>query len=290
MFSSDANVSVIIRVRDEGHFLRRTLAALAAQCPPRVHVVVVDNESRDDSRELAGAFGATVVTLPRAEFTYGRALNRGLAAATGEFAVLLSAHSLPIGPEFIRHATQPFQNPRIAAVRCLHAANRNDMVNWTDPGIISWPIDLNEVIARGPVACCCAIRRAVWASLPFDEEIKAVEDKFWAYEVLKHGHVMCNSTATYLYMRDLTVLDSLAKLNRDRLAYYVQTGTPFDGHPQIRDLMRELLLGVPKRAARTAAQDILACFLLKTIPWQARREKKAEAHVSAPHSRQQANP
>lgn len=272
MSDSSTTVSVVIRVRNEAGYLRKTLAALAAQSGPPLQVVVVDNESTDGSRQVALSAGAIVLHLPRLEFTYGRALNMGIEAATSEIVVLLSAHSLPVGPHFIQNALLPFDDPRVAAVRCLHASNRTELETWATPVTLSWPVELGEVIEKGPIACGCAIRRSVWALQPFNEKLRSVEDKFWAYEVLKRGHLISSSAAAYLYMRDVGVLDKVRKLNVDRLAYYEHTGKVFEGHPNLRDLLVDLFYALPRRALRGAVQDILLCLMVKTVPWQARYE------------------
>jgi hypothetical protein len=40
---------------------------------------------------------------------------------SGEFVCILSAHSLPIGPDFLPNALAPFADPTIAAVRFIRA-------------------------------------------------------------------------------------------------------------------------------------------------------------------------
>lgn len=269
-------VSVVIRVRNEAVHLRRVFAALAAQNPPALEIIVVDNESSDNSREVAIQHGAVVLSISKAEFSYGRALNRGIQAAKGEIILVISAHALPLGSDFLAKVVQPFKDPRVAAVRCLHAGNRQELTRWMEPALLAWPAELDEVIARGPVACACALRRSAWESTRFDEDMVAVEDKFWAYEVLKTGLLVANSEAMYLYMRDLGLMESVTKFNRDRLQYYRRTGRSFQYPPvSLKALTSKVLLAVPKRALRTAAQDILLYLYLKSIPLQARRRASA---------------
>jgi hypothetical protein len=60
------------------------------------------------------------------------------------------------------------------------------------------------VIPFAPLNAAATIRRSVWKDVPYDETFSTVEDKFWAFEVLKRGHRICNSTATFLYLKDRT--------------------------------------------------------------------------------------
>lgn len=265
------SVSIVIRVRDEADFLRQCLDAIKKQDYPPFEIVVVDNESRDDSRLLAVEAGAKVISIARGAFSYGRALNLGIRASSGEVALLLSAHSLPVGRNFIREAVAPFADERVAAVRCTHVLNRHDVEHWACPQSLEWPISLEEVALRGPVACASAIRRSVWEKVPFDERLAAVEDKFWAFEVLRRGLRVAQGPALYLYLRDRRLLESVKILHRDRLVFYEEAGRYFPAPPLFSDLMRMLFLQLPKRTLRQAVHHILLYFRLKSIPWHARR-------------------
>jgi len=91
--TDNIKLSVLIRCRNEGKSLRQVFDALKAQrCDFQWEIVVVDNESEDNTREVCHEYGARVVTLPRAEFTYGRATNFGISHSRGELILLMSAH------------------------------------------------------------------------------------------------------------------------------------------------------------------------------------------------------
>src|SRR5437879_9953666 len=95
-------VSVLIRVLNEEHALRRLFECLRIQKLDRpFEVVVIDNESDDGSAKVAGAMGARVFTLPRSLFGYGRAINVGAKLCRGDLIVLLSAHSWPQGDDWL---------------------------------------------------------------------------------------------------------------------------------------------------------------------------------------------
>lgn len=106
--STTLSVAVVIPCRDDAPYLRACLAALAAQTRPADRVVVVDNDSSDDSAAVARAFGATVVTQP----VHGiwPATAAGYDAVTEDVVVRLDADSLP-GPTWLAHAVDRFSAP-----------------------------------------------------------------------------------------------------------------------------------------------------------------------------------
>src|SRR5215467_6492526 len=99
---AQALVSVLIRVRNEEHALRRLFECLRMQKLDRpFEVVVIDNESDDESAKVARTMGARVFTFPRSLFGYGRAINVGVKLCRGDLIVLLSAHSWPQGDDWL---------------------------------------------------------------------------------------------------------------------------------------------------------------------------------------------
>jgi glycosyltransferase involved in cell wall biosynthesis len=264
-------LSVVIRVRNEAAFLEKTLAALELQNYKNPEFIVVDNESTDGSREIAERFGAKIVSIAKEEFSYGRASNRGFRAAAGEVVVLLSAHSLPIGPDFLSNAVKPFTDPSVAAVRLLHVGNRAELESWMEAcHVLTQGVGLDHIIRAGPLGSACAIRRSVWETILFDEYMSSVEDKFWAVAVVEKGFVIAKAPAVYLYMRDRHLMEHVRIMTRDRLEYFSQTGTPFEGGPRLSNLLRTIFLAAPKLALRTVVQETLLYCSLKTIPWKAR--------------------
>jgi rhamnosyltransferase len=273
--SSSESISVVIRVKNEAPTLRTVLGALEAQDLKPLEIVVVDNESSDDSRAVAAQFGAKILGISRADFTYGRALNLGIENTPGEFICILSAHSLPIGPGFLRSAVAPFNDDKVAAVRCLSVTSRHEMENWTQPMMLEWPQDIETVISSAPVNCASMIRRSVWKEISYDETLASVEDKFWAFRVLKSGYRICNSTAVYLYLRDLGFGEKVRSLHRDRLEFFRKTGCQWQEPPvsMIR-LLSNAFYKIPRRAFRAAVYEAALYICLKTIPYQLRSKKK----------------
>jgi len=218
-------VSVIIRNRNEGVFLEQVLLALSVQTGARLELILVDNASTDASVVIALRYGANVIHLKEAEFSYGKALNVGLAAASGEICIILSAHSLPLGRGFASSCVAPFEDPEVAAVRCVYAGKWSDMVRWTAPETLKIPATLDEIVSKGPLGSGCAIRRDVWAKIPFDERTLSAEDKLWAMSVVKAGYkIISPCDAFYFYLKPISPTAALRYNYRDLRALFHATG------------------------------------------------------------------
>ncbi len=220
-------VSVIVRNRNEAEYLALVLAALRAQRGVAAEIILVDNASTDASVALASEYGARVVSIARGAFTYGRALNVGLAEATAEICVILSAHAMPLGPWFLAECARAFDAPEVAAVRCVRVDKRFDMERWITPRRLQGVVDVDTVVSLGPLASGCAIRRSVWERVPFDEQVAAAEDKLWAAAVLEAGHVIVSPCpAFYLYLKRVSGEAAVRKNYGELLAVYDATGVP----------------------------------------------------------------
>ncbi|HUJ10934.1 MAG TPA: glycosyltransferase [Verrucomicrobiae bacterium] len=278
-------LSVVIRCRNEAKSLRHVFDALKAQrCSFDWEIVVVDNESEDNTRELCQGYGVRVVSLPRQEFTYGRATNVGIGNARGELILLMSAHAIPVGSHFLESAIAPFTDPDMAATRCLWLGSTKDVIGrWHQPKDIQYKSSQEQKAAESgtkwlseyPTAGCCALRRSVWEQVKFDETLEANEDKFWASQVLARGYKMrCCSEAMWVYMRHYSPRDRWRKDNREQLAFYRMTGRAPMSWPKFFAESAKALLTAPSIAFRYAFGKIVWNAHLVTIPWQARRKAK----------------
>jgi rhamnosyltransferase len=200
MYSSQT-VSLVIRVRNAEKDLQRCLRALVKQVLPagwQMEIVVVNNDSVDGSEQVAKDFDALVEFLGTKDFSWGRALNFGIARASGGIVAILSADAYPANTEWLAEMIRPFDDARVAAVygrqlpredapldemvRLKKTFGRDTIV------LCSIPKDKTRVWEDIPVSnACCAIRRNVWEGLPYDEEISGGEEGVWTQEVLNKG-------------------------------------------------------------------------------------------------------
>lgn len=183
--------SIVIRAKNEAHDIHETLERVySQQGAGDFEVIVVDSGSTDGTVELAREFPTQVIQIPPESFTYGRALNIGIKAGSGEFVVSLSAHSLPAHEHWLANLLAPFSDPTIAGVYGRELPRSNATVfelfgMWLS-GVTSLKPrrqerDMMFSNRNG------AFRRALVLEHPFDEKIPGAEDLAWADWVQRNG-------------------------------------------------------------------------------------------------------
>ena len=84
--------SIVILNYNYAHFLKRSIDSALAQTATDIEVVVVDDCSTDDSRNVIAAYGERVrAVLQPANGGHGAGMNAGFAASTGEVVIFLDA-------------------------------------------------------------------------------------------------------------------------------------------------------------------------------------------------------
>jgi glycosyltransferase involved in cell wall biosynthesis len=201
-------LSVLIRNLNEAKSLKETLLALQKQHTSfEYEVVVIDNESDDDSVEVASKMGATAFVLKRSEFTYGHALNYGLSRCKGEIIVILSAHVALLNEFFLEKIPSYFNDPTVAGLRFVLATSPQTVAHSIANGPQKLVYEQSADFASRNwnnfiVNHCSAIKRACWEMQPFDEEIFASEDKLWGINILKKNYTLLyNVPCFYVYTR-----------------------------------------------------------------------------------------
>lgn len=87
-------ISVVIAAYNEEKNLPKCLAALVSQNFPKsgYEIIVVDNNSKDKTAEIARSFGATVVEEEKQGNTF--AVKKGMDSATGEIIAMVDADTI----------------------------------------------------------------------------------------------------------------------------------------------------------------------------------------------------
>ena len=213
-------VSVLIRVLNEEHALRRLLECLRIQKLDRpFEVVVIDNESDDGSAKVARAMGANVFTLPRSLFGYGRAINVGVKLCRGDFIVLLSAHSWPQGDDWLSRMVNCVEGRGVSAAYCRQLTDgsvcQEEKTRFNLFGEHNYKLDKERLVqqcksGQDVYEICCfsnsaaIVRREVVLRFPF-RDLPFAEDRAFVLDCVMAEHSIAYlGTASVAYQQPAT--------------------------------------------------------------------------------------
>jgi glycosyltransferase involved in cell wall biosynthesis len=110
-------VSVVIPVFNGEGTIRRGIESIFNQTHPNIEIVVVDDCSKDSTREILRSFGDRINAIfhPQNRGTAG-AYNTGAAAAKGRFLLLMASDCYLTQPDYIERGLQHFADPTVAGV------------------------------------------------------------------------------------------------------------------------------------------------------------------------------
>lgn len=216
-------VSIVIRTYNEAAGLPRLFAGIAQQEHPPHEVIVVDSGSTDDTVAIARAHGARIVPIEKREFSFGRALNRGSAVATGDILLFASGHVYPERSDWISHMATPFLNPNMALV---YGRQRGGKVNKFSEHRIFERWFPNQSTDDQRHHFCnnanCAVRRTCWERHPYDEDLTGLEDLAWAREVrVRGGKIAYRHEASIVHVHDETWAQVQNRYRREAIALRV---------------------------------------------------------------------
>ncbi len=181
--------SVVIRCHDEEAHIGRLLSGILRQTVRDVEIVVVDSGSTDATLSIVSQYPVKVLSIPPADFSFGRALNLGCAAASAPLLVFASAHVYPVYEDWLERLLAPFADPRVALA---YGRQRGDeRTHYSEHRVFArWFPDTSEHDQKHPFCnnANAAIRRSVWEQLPYDEELTGLEDIDWARRASEAGH------------------------------------------------------------------------------------------------------
>ena len=211
--------SIVIRAKNEEALLGETLRRLQCQTFRDFEIVLVDSGSTDRTLEIGQRFQSVrIIQIRPEEFTFGRALNIGCTHSRGAKLVFLSAHALPGSSEWLSRLLSHFADERVVGV---WGAQRRHPKDARPHRIVHQ--SLSSYLADvyfGFNNSNGAVRRDIWESFPFKEEMPGSEDKEWALRVLSEGHLLVHdSEAFVIHRHDDSMRQAWWRAHRELLGY-----------------------------------------------------------------------
>ena len=195
-------LSVVIRNRNEQDYIGFAIQSVIDHLTD-YEIIVVDNESTDDSLDIVRSFNFDPIKIESIHsYTPGRSINRGVQAASGDYVLILSAHSQIV--EFDQQEVLKFLDDYVCVfgnqtpiLRGKKITKRYVWSNFGDEGVVNmWSDSENRYFLHNAFALYSTdfLRKN-----PFDESLAGKEDRYWAkdvvnagYEYLYHSEMICN--------------------------------------------------------------------------------------------------
>jgi rhamnosyltransferase len=235
--------SLVIRAYNEEKHIGRLLEGIRHQSLNEVEVILVDSGSMDATAAIAAQYGAKIVHISPTEFTFGRSLNLGLAAATFDLVVIASAHVNPVYPDWLECLLAPFADPQVALT---YGRQRGDAAsNYSEQQILARWFPVSSVARQDHPFCNnanAAIRRSIWDTCMYDESLTGLEDLAWAKEVQGMGYAVSYvAEAEVVHVHNETPGSVLNRYRREAMAF--KRLYP-EAHFSLYDLIRNITTSI----------------------------------------------
>jgi len=192
--------SIIIRTKNEERWIVSCLKAVYGQTYKNIEVVLVDNESSDNTIEKSKAFkGIKYVTIK--DYLPGNSLNVGIQASSGDYIVCLSAHCIPVNNIWLESLVKMLEEDDDYA----GVYGRQEPMSFSTPSdkrdlLLVFGLDKKVQVKDSFFHNANSIlRRSLWKISPFDNETTNIEDRLWGQEMLDLGYKLGYSPDASVY-------------------------------------------------------------------------------------------
>lgn len=241
-------ISVIIPCRDAAADLSGQLSALALQeVDSPWEVIIADNGSSDDLREVAGRFAVSLsIQVIDASGELGRpyACNAGAAAAGGELLLFLDADD-EVEAGYVAAMARTLINTDAAAARLDVVSLNSHDVRRTRPHV-GQQQELLKTLKFLPfgLGCSLGVRAEAFNDIGgFAEDVPYAEDVDFCWRLQLRGFELCLAPEAVLRYRYRTSTRSLFRQARNY------------GAGQVALYRKHAVAGMPRRSPRAVAVD-----------------------------------
>ena len=236
LMPSSSLVSILINNYNYGHFLKDAIDSALCQTYANIEVIVVDDGSTDNSREVIDGYGSQVVPVLKENGGQASAFNAGFAASKGQWIFLLDSDDLFLPQKIQRVLQLADQNPGVGMiVHNLEYCGVDGKPIVFDAPVIAQQklVDGRKSVRQGKVgmffpatSALCFQREVLHQMLPMPEEIRITADNY-----LK--------IAALLYSPVLATPENLARQRIHGANAY--TCTPLEAAGEARELRRAVV-------------------------------------------------
>ena len=189
--TNSSTISIVFRALNEEKFFEQAILACKSQVLDdglQVEIVLVDSGSTDTTLEIARRHDLKIVHIPKAKFSFGRSLNWGCEAASGDYLAMISAHCIPANDRWLQNLVQPLINGE--AEYSYGKQIGDDHNKFSEKQLFAKYFGNQDRIQNEDFfvnnANSCVVRSA-WERHRFDEEVTGLEDMVLGKAIIQDG-------------------------------------------------------------------------------------------------------
>ncbi|MBE2260644.1 MAG: glycosyltransferase [Rhodobacteraceae bacterium] len=187
---TNIRISLIIRTLNEAAHLDQLLQSVARQQTGGLthEVVIVDSGSTDETLEIARRHRCHIHHISRDEFSFGRSLNVGCEAASGDILVITSGHCVPTDEHWLQRLCQPIIDAQAEYTYGSQVGGPDS--HFSECRIFAKYYPEQSRIPQDGFFCNnanSAILCSAWEAHRFDEELTGLEDMELAQRLVRRG-------------------------------------------------------------------------------------------------------
>ena len=186
------NFSVILRNRNEERYIGYCIQSLVDYLGDGVEIILVDNESTDDSIRIVNTFdylNIKKVNITKNNYSPGRAINLGVENCTNDNILIISAHCevVKLNPtDVISNLDSEFVavwGKQIPLWNGKKITPRYMWSNFTDKSTVNYFCKNEDryFLHNG----CAFYNKYTLIDHPFNEDLSGKEDRYWANSVIE---------------------------------------------------------------------------------------------------------
>lgn len=241
--SETRDVTIVMPTRNAGRILPRILDAIARQETSRAFdVLAVDSGSTDGTLELLRERGVRVLTIPTAQFNWGLTRDFAFQHATARVIVNLSQDAVPMGSAWLENLVRPLDDPE-AGASCGSSIPDPErgfpQFPWERNGYFYFTREIAKFVNRygkGLSFANCAVPRAVWEKLRFDEQPTGEDFQFQKKLHAAGLRIAFPDNAPVLHHHNYTLRGLWRRCRNEGFALHV-LDCPYNEADLVRDLV-----------------------------------------------------
>lgn len=275
-------VSVVVTCYNYGRYLKETVGSVLTQTYRDFEIVIVDDGSTDNTREVIAEIVAAnpqapirVIHQPNSGQP-ALARNRGIREARGEYLLCLDADDM-IAPTLLERCVAALEaHPEYA----IAYTDRLDFGAVTQL-VRAAPYDPQRLPYQNHLSYCALYRRRVWEDVGgYRDNVKGCEDwDFWVAACARGYYGIYIPEPLFLYRRHAAGLYQHALAHFDERRAQIMLNNPTLYRPEDLAWARARLGGVPQAAAGVAA-DSAGPLVTVVVPTRNRPALLKEALAS----------